>query len=162
MDSLVQDDCFFTAIDMEWSIDIENGIQGPVSLISMAFEHEIFLILLTQYWHDGGLPNSFLTFLCSPKICKVGIKINADLKQLFKDCGFTEKHQPFVGAIELGHLSKEKNIMTNAGLGLANLTAQILQLFLPKDPSICISTTWDNSELTDSQENYAVLNVYAT
>lgn len=92
----------------------------------------------------------------------MGIRINADLKRLFKDCGFTEKDQPFVGAIELGCLSKEKNITANAGIGLADLTSQILQQFLPKDPSIHISTAWDNYELTDSQKNYAALDVYAT
>ncbi|KAG6894804.1 hypothetical protein C0992_004572, partial [Termitomyces sp. T32_za158] len=162
MDGLAKDEHFFVAMDMEWSVDIESGIQGQVALISMAFEHEIFLIPLVHYWHDGGLPNALLTFLRSPHISKIGMKINADFKRLFKDCGFTEKNQPFVGAIELGRLSKEKNITTNAGIGLADLTSQILRQFLPKDSSIRISTAWDNSELTDSQKNYAALDVYAT
>ncbi|KAG6877083.1 hypothetical protein C0992_010900, partial [Termitomyces sp. T32_za158] len=162
MDGLADKERFFVAMDMEWSVDIQNGIQGPVALITIAFKYEIFLIPLTQYWHNGGLPNALLTFLRSPQICKIGVRINADLKRLFKDCGFTEKDQPFTSGIELGHLAKEKNIIAHAGVGLADLTSQVLRHFLPKDPSIRVSTAWDTSELTDAQKTYAALDVYAT
>ncbi|KAG6886800.1 hypothetical protein C0992_002307 [Termitomyces sp. T32_za158] len=163
MDSLSENEDFYVAMDMEWSVDLENGIQGRVALISIAFEHEIFLLPLHCYWHDGGLPNVLLTFLRSPQIRKVGIKIGADLKRLFNDCKFKDKDsQPFTGAIELGKISKERNITKNAGVGLADLTSQVLQLFLPKDPSIRVSTAWDNSELSESQKSYAALDAYAT
>lgn len=65
MDSLAQDEHFFAAIDMEWSVDIENGIQGSVSLISVAFEHEIFLILVCIYC-DHNLSKIIETSISSP------------------------------------------------------------------------------------------------
>lgn len=118
---------------------------------------------MNHYWNSGtGLPNALLTFLRSPQIHKVGVKINSDLKRLFRDCKFVDEDQPFTGAIELGRLSKEKNLTKNAGIGLADLTSQILHLFLPKDPSIRVSTDWDNSTLSKSQTSYAALDAYAT
>ncbi|KAG6848519.1 hypothetical protein H0H93_016335 [Arthromyces matolae] len=162
MNSLVDNREFVVAMDMEWPVDTQNGIQGSVALISIAFNHEIFLIPLHQYWQNEGLPNTLLAFLRSPQILKVGVKINADFKRLSKDCKFTEKDQAFAGAIELGHLAKEKNLTAHAGIGLADLTSLILRRFLPKDPSIRVSTAWDNSELSETQKSYAALDVFAT
>ncbi|KAG6836301.1 hypothetical protein H0H93_009317 [Arthromyces matolae] len=162
MGNLSDAEDFHVALDMEWSVDIENGIQGQVALVSIAFNHEILLIPLHKFWHEGELPSALLIFLRSSNIHKVGVKVNADMKRLFADCKFTEKDQPFVGAVELGHMAKQKNIAMTAGIGLADLAAQVLKRFLPKDPSVRVSTAWDNPELSNTQKSYAALDVYAT
>ena len=47
-------------------------------------------------------------------------------------------------------------------MGLTDLTAAVLRHYLPKDPSIRISTEWDNKELSDEQKAYAALDVFAS
>ncbi|OBZ77815.1 hypothetical protein A0H81_02815 [Grifola frondosa] len=59
-------------------------------------------------------------------------------------------------------MAKDRNIATRANIGLADLTSAVLHHYLPKDPSVHVSTAWDNAVLTDDQVKYAALDVYAT
>jgi hypothetical protein len=104
-----------------------------------------------------------LTFLQSQRVLKVGVHIKADLTRLFKDCGLSEPHDPpFVGAVELGHMAKDRNLVKKANIGLADLTSLVLRRHLPKDSSIRVSGNWDNIPLTPAQEEYAIMDVFAT
>jgi hypothetical protein len=44
MESVSGEEDFYIAVDMEWPVNVEAGIQGRVSLISITFGEEIFLI----------------------------------------------------------------------------------------------------------------------
>lgn len=107
------------------------------------------------------LPHALLAFLQSPHLFKVRVHVQADLTWLFNDCGFPKNAQPFVGALELGRLAKDRNLVDQANISLADLTAKILECNLPKDDSIRVSTAWDNPVLTPEQEMYAALDVFA-
>jgi len=90
------------------------------------------------------------------------VHIKADLTRLFHDCGFSQsRDQPFVGAVELGVLAKQRGVVERANVGLADLTAAILHHHLPKEQAIRVSTEWDNLDLTSRQIEYAALDVFA-
>ncbi|KAF8633831.1 hypothetical protein AX17_004351 [Amanita inopinata Kibby_2008] len=153
------------AVDMEWPVNTTTGIQGHIAVISVTFGDEIFLIPLGSYIHQGylHLPHSLLTFLRTPCMRKVGVNIKSDLTRLFNNCGFKQGvDPPFVGALELAQLAKEKNAAPRANVGLADLCSAVLRKYLPKDPSIRISEEWSAVPLSDAHANYAALDVYAT
>ncbi|OBZ76307.1 hypothetical protein A0H81_03601 [Grifola frondosa] len=158
------EDSIHIAMDMEWSVDRENGIQGRVALISMAYMEVIYLVPVSSYLKEGvlHLPHTMLVLLRSSRIRKVGVHIKADLTRLFKDCGFIQQHDlPFQGAVELGAMAKERNITDRANISLADLTASVLHCYLPKDESIRVSTVWSDLVLPDEHARYASMDVYA-
>ncbi|KAG1721143.1 hypothetical protein EDB19DRAFT_1859895, partial [Suillus lakei] len=138
------------AFDLEWPVDRETGIYGRIS----------------QYVQDNGflkLPSSLLVVLRSKRVCKIGVQVKADLTRLYNDCGFSNSsnEQPFVGALELGSMAKDRNVTDRTRVSLADLTALVLQRNLPKDASVRISTKWDDPDLSPEQEQYAALDVFA-
>lgn len=172
----------YLAMDMEWAVDRANGIQGKVAVISIALPSEIFILpvsalspskiiaqcclgQLTKYLVNGQLqlPHGLLSLLRAPSIRKVGVRIDADLARLYRDCGFSEgTDDRFVGGIDLARLAKERNATPKATTGLADLCSTLLRSFLPKDPAIRVSTAWDNDPLSDEQIQYAALDAFAS
>lgn len=119
-----------------------------------------------QYGHGGGplkLPTSLLVLLRSQRVRKVGVHIKADLTRLYKDCGFSNSEElPFVGALELGQMAKERNVTDNANISLSDLAATVLKRHLSKDLSIRLSTQWDSPSLPEAHQVYAALDTYAS
>ncbi|KAG1904896.1 uncharacterized protein F5891DRAFT_717553 [Suillus fuscotomentosus] len=155
------------AFDLEWPVDRETGIYGRVSLVSLAYDKAIYLIPISQYVQDNGflkLPSSLLVVLRLKRVRKIGVQVKADLTRLYKDCGFnadSTNEQPFIGALELGSMAKDRNVTDHMRVSLADLTALVLHRNLPKDASIRVSTKWDDPVLSPEQEKYAALDVYA-
>lgn len=83
------------------------------------------------------------------------------MTRLFKDCGFTSKDIPFVGAIELGSLAKQQNLVGRVNTSLADLVKIILKRYLAKDETIRVSLAWDDIKLPQTHLEYAQLDVYA-
>lgn len=115
---------------------------------------------------DNGflkLPSSLLVVLRSKRVRKIGVQVKADLTRLYKDCGFADStsEQPFIGALELGSMAKDRNVTDHMRISLTDLTALVLHRNLPKDASIRVSTKWDDPVLSPEQEKYAALDVYA-
>lgn len=106
---LLADALLHVAMDMEWPVDLANGIQGQVALVSMTYQKCVYLIQVSRYLRDSilHLPNTLLVLLWSIRIQKIGVHIQADLTHLFRDCGFKKDGNiPFIGAIELGAMVK--------------------------------------------------------
>lgn len=83
--------------------------------------------------------------------------------KLFHDCKFdSSQDAPFLGALDIRRMAKERNAVKNAIISLFDLTTVILWQHLPKDPAICVSTDWDRSELPETHINYAILDVYVS
>ncbi|KAH8068402.1 hypothetical protein BXZ70DRAFT_1069038 [Cristinia sonorae] len=156
------------AMDMEWPVDPETHLQGPVAVISIAYKQGVYVIPLNSagFRRNGHvhLPAQLLSVLRSPRIKKVGVQVSADMARLFRDCGFSAAcgDAPFVGAVNLGPLAKSRNAVSRGNLGLADLTATILKRFLPKDPTIRISRSWENATLSADQIEYAALDAFAS
>ncbi len=85
--------------------------------------------------------------------------MSSDLKYLQNACNSST---PFVGAIDLGHLAKERQLVKTAKCGLHDLCASVLGKRLNKNVSECISTAWEDDLLTDAQIHYAALDAYAS
>ncbi|KAL6304043.1 hypothetical protein BKA93DRAFT_749988 [Sparassis latifolia] len=113
--------------------------------------------------HLSLLHINVISTLFRPRVHKVGVHIKADFPRLYKDCEFdpTKGDTPFVGAVELGAMAKERKLTELANVSLTDLTSIVLHRYLPKDESIRVSTAWDNPELTPEQVSYASLDVYA-
>ncbi|TCD61520.1 hypothetical protein EIP91_008291 [Steccherinum ochraceum] len=158
---------FYVAMDMEWPVDPDTHMQGLVSVISIAYHQGLYVIPLHSYADKRNgrlnLPNQLLNLLRSHRVKKVGAQVSGDLARLYRDCGFSaETDQPFVGAVNLGPYAKERNAVTRANLGLADLTAAVVKRYLPKDPAIRVSSSWANSSLTSDQVTYAALDAFAS
>lgn len=109
------------------------------------------------------LPTSLLVLLRSQRVRKVGVHIKADLTRLYKDCGFLNSHElPFVGAVELGQMAKERNVTDSTKVSLSDLAAAVLKRNLSKDLSIRLSTEWDSPSLSEAHQVYAALDAYAS
>jgi hypothetical protein len=129
------------------------------NLNNLYFQLRAYLNTTTGFLH---LPHGLLSFFHASQIRKVGVHVSGDLTRLFNDCGFDIKSDPpFLGALELGKLAKEKTITPHATISLADLCASVLRRFLPKDPSIRVSPDWNTTSLTTAQANYAALDVFA-
>ncbi|EPQ50510.1 hypothetical protein GLOTRDRAFT_133880 [Gloeophyllum trabeum ATCC 11539] len=165
MDDMGPNSKLYTAVDMEWSVDRSSGLSGRVAVISVAFNGIILLIWLRSCLRNGCLylPSALLAFLRSPSVLKIGVKVTADLKRLFENCGFQATiDAPFRGAVNLGALAKIRNPSIKATTGLVELVAVLLRQHLPKDDTIRVSTDWDNDVMSEAQQQYAALDVYAS
>ncbi|KAI0704374.1 hypothetical protein BC835DRAFT_1317043 [Cytidiella melzeri] len=164
LQKLPAETCLDVAVDMEWPVDLAQGIHGKVAILSIAYEQSILLVHTSIYENGGhlNLPPPLLTFLRSSRIRKLGVHVKGDLTRLFNDCGFSAAtDQAFVGATEIGALAKLRGLCSRASISLVDLTALILKRHLPKDESIRVSTGWDNKELSVAHRTYAALDVYA-
>jgi len=86
---------------------------------------------VAQYAQDDGflkLPSSLLVVLRSKRIHKLGVQVKADLTRLYNDCGFKNSSElPFLGALELGSMAKDRNVTDHARVSLSDLTALVLR-----------------------------------
>ncbi|KAF8134402.1 hypothetical protein EV363DRAFT_1561939 [Boletus edulis] len=151
------------AFGMQWPVNIETGIQSPVSTIQVAYQEVVYIIQTASFIHHGhiDLPHSLLTFLRSPSFKKVGINIGADFKRLQCDCGKNASSLPFSGYIELGSMAKDRGVAVKRNVALAELVGTQLRAFLPKDPHIQVSPRWADVPLPSEFVSHAVLDVYA-
>ncbi len=58
MNSVPDSHDFYVAVDMEWAVNCEVGIQGHVAIISMTYGEEIFLIPVCQWFPDNFVPQN--------------------------------------------------------------------------------------------------------
>ncbi|KAF8833475.1 hypothetical protein BDN67DRAFT_916912 [Paxillus ammoniavirescens] len=150
--------------DMEWPVNLETGVQGPVALIQIAYQNTVYLIKTAAFLRDGyiDLPHSFLVFMQSPCFTKVGVGIGADFTRLQRNCHISANNKPFVGQVELGVMAKHRGVQIKKNVSLADLVAVLLHQYLLKDPAVRVSPRWADSALPREYVDYAVLDAYAT
>ncbi len=117
------------------------------------------LMKLSEHIRAGHFPSQLITFLKNPRILKVGRNVKLDLQNLQEESGVTK---PFPGGIDVAHLAKQKGIVKNARIGLADLCAKVLKVRLDKDPATRVSPDWDSEELSPEQLCYAALDAWAS
>ena len=69
---------------------------------------------------------------------------------------------PYVGAFELGKFAKNRNVISDARIGLADLCAATVNCHLDKPASLQVSQDWDNEQLSLEQLEYAAFDVLAS
>ncbi|KAI0688289.1 hypothetical protein BC835DRAFT_1529543 [Cytidiella melzeri] len=69
--------CLDIAIDMEWPVNMTEGIYGEVAILSIAYEKSILLVHTSIYKNGGHLklPPPLLTFLRASRIRKLGVHL---------------------------------------------------------------------------------------
>ncbi|KAF8432539.1 hypothetical protein L210DRAFT_3650237 [Boletus edulis BED1] len=151
------------ALGLQWPVDISTGVQGLVALIEVAYQQTVYLIPTSLFIQRGhiNLPHSLLAFLWSPFFKKVGNNIGADLKWLYRDCGFAEFSPPFAGSVELDSMAKEHGAAAKWNVSLADLVSSQLCAYLPKNQQIQVSPQWANTPLPQEFIDHAVLDIYA-
>jgi hypothetical protein len=78
---------------------------------------------------------------------------------LQKEC---KSQSPFLGAVELATLAKQRNVISDARLGLADICAAVLHQRLDKEDFIRLRSDWNATTLTDEQVQYAAKDAYAS
>jgi 3'-5' exonuclease len=109
----------------------------------------------------GNLPAALWTFLENPQILKAGQNVTQDLKQL-KNESQPPNSTPDIGGIELAKLVKERGVISDAQLGLAQICAVVLGAKLDKTTPVQVSSNWDDLELSAEQLEYAALDPLAS
>ncbi len=97
--------------------------------------------------------------MLNSRVLKVGRNIELDLRQLQEE---SKSPIPFPGGIDLARLAKEKGVISDARIGLADLCARVTKTRLEKDSTIRISPNWSMDVLTEDQKRYAALDVWAS
>ena len=113
--------------------------------------------------HDGyiSLPHRFLAFLQSHACRKVGINILSNLRRLWNDSAQSSRSPPFLGDIDLQQLAKARTNIQQSIFGIEGLCSLVLRKRILRDPAICVSKVWSQTDLPTSFFNHAVLETYA-
>lgn len=151
-------------LDTEWDVDLDarqGGIpdRRQTAIMQIAHGTSIWIFQLTSLIEAGTIPSQLIAFLANSQVLKVGKNVALDLKFLQDDF---ESPNPFVGGVDIAQLAKSKNMVKNAGDGLANLCQKILSRTLNKDHDVRVSASWSARTLSERQLEYAALDVWAS
>ncbi|KAG2217078.1 hypothetical protein INT45_013105 [Circinella minor] len=149
---LLEDKPFVVGFDCEWPYDKYTGTQGKLALIQIATSHNIWILKLTPL---SELPDSLQRFLQDGDIKKVGRAVGGDLAKIHRD--FNVLCQ---GDLELGRFCKERDVIHDARMSLADICKKVLGCSLPKVDDIRLSD-WDSDILSPQQIEYAARDAWA-
>ncbi|KAJ7718469.1 hypothetical protein B0H16DRAFT_1797469 [Mycena metata] len=149
-------------LDSEWNVEIsDRGYltgRGQTAVLQIAYKKMVYIIQLGAMIAGGQIASVLTQVLESPQILKVGRAVSGDLKYLQQA---TSSPKPFVGAVDLAKMAKDRLVISNAKIGLADLCAVSLGLRLDKNVPERISSAWSNEDLSSAQIRYAALDVHA-
>ncbi|KAF8996471.1 hypothetical protein BDZ89DRAFT_1149038 [Hymenopellis radicata] len=122
--------------DSEWNVETaETGHvvrRGSTAVIQIAYQNNVYILPIGEILAAG---------------------FSGDLRQLETASG--QPRNSFIGGIDLATFAKTRFLISNARVSLADLTAQILHLCLPKNRAERISANWSDRDLSDAQIQYA-------
>ncbi|KAG6808759.1 hypothetical protein H0H92_002998 [Tricholoma furcatifolium] len=148
--------------DSEWNVDVGSSgrIVGhdPPSVIQIAYKTQVYILQISEMLASRQLPHELINLLYDDKVMKVGRLVNGDLRQLALATG--HQSTAFKGGLDLAMYAKQKLLITDARLSLADLTAAILGKYLPKSQVERISNNWSDQDLSDTQIEYAARDAY--
>jgi hypothetical protein len=122
-----------------------------VAAIQIAYQD---LVYVFQVATCETLPSPLASLLENHKLVKIGRHVGADIKKIEKDFGVRGN-----GTLELGTFCRERRLVANASLSLAELCAAALQLRLSKSNDVRLSD-WKAMPLSTTQIQYAALDAY--
>ncbi|KAJ7035239.1 ribonuclease H-like domain-containing protein [Mycena alexandri] len=149
-------------LDSEWNVEIsDRGYltgRGQTAILQIAYKKMVYIIQLGAMIAGGQIASVLTQVLESPQILNVGRAVSGDLKYLQQA---TSSSKPFVGAVDLAKMAKDRLVISNSKIGLADLCAVSLGLRLDKNVPEHISSAWSNEDLSSAQIRYAALDVHA-
>ena len=132
--------------DTETRPSFKRGEHHRVALLQLSTESDAFLIRLNK----TGIPTPLKQYLEDPEIIKVGLSTIDDFHQLASICDIHP-----AGFVELQELVKRYNI---SDMSLQKIYAILFQHKISKGQQL---TNWENSTLTDAQQQYAAIDAWA-
>ncbi|KAG6848087.1 hypothetical protein H0H93_003468 [Arthromyces matolae] len=163
LDTVPQSGNLVVGYDSEWNVEISAAGHitghGPPAVIQIAYETKVYVLQIGEMLAQKRLPHELLNFLRNKQVIKAGKSVNGDLRQLAMAAGCDPSS--FQGGLDLATYAKQRLLITDARISLADLTAIILGESLPKNVTERISSSWENQELTDRQLEYAARDAYA-
>ncbi len=132
--------------DTETRPSFKRGEHHRVALLQLSTESDAFLIRLNK----TGIPTPLKRYLEDPEIIKVGLSTIDDFHQLASICDIHP-----AGFVELQELVKRYNI---SDMSLQKIYAILFQHKISKGQQL---TNWENSTLTDAQQQYAAIDAWA-
>ena len=133
--------------DTETRPAFKKGRSYLPALMQFATDKMVYLFQL----HPLTFPNALTRILANPKILKVGVALDKDLKEL-------QKLAPFepAGIIELSALAKQRGI---GNRGLRGLAAYLLGFRISKRAK---TSNWEREQLTETQIQYAATDAWVS
>eukprot|EP00602_Paraphysomonas_sp_CaronLab_P008746 CAMPEP_0185035810 /NCGR_PEP_ID=MMETSP1103-20130426/27826_1 /TAXON_ID=36769 /ORGANISM="Paraphysomonas bandaiensis, Strain Caron Lab Isolate" /LENGTH=546 /DNA_ID=CAMNT_0027573071 /DNA_START=119 /DNA_END=1759 /DNA_ORIENTATION=- len=142
--------------DCEWKVDYIPGRMNPVALIQLYRGKTAYLF----HVHASGFIRPLLDILIDPRIIKVGLNINGDVRKLMRDFGTKMNCLDSVqGVCDLRRLSKVTQVPPSSSL--AGMVADELKFTLEK-PMTTRCGNWEQVPLSVEQQLYASLDAYAS
>ncbi|KAJ7890219.1 ribonuclease H-like domain-containing protein [Mycena leptocephala] len=149
-------------LDSEWNVEIsDRGYltgRGQTAILQIGYKNMIYIIQVCQSENSSYCSSNFQLNTPNPRVLKVGRAVSGDLKYLERA---THPSKPFVGAVDLAKMAKDRLVVPNAKIGLADLCAVTLGMRLAKNVPERTSSAWENEDLSPSQIRYAALDVHA-
>lgn len=119
---------------------------NKVALLQLSTSDKAFLFRLNKI----GLPNELRDILADAKICKIGVAIRDDIKELRQLNDFRANN-----FIDLSTYVNQFDIEDN---GLRKLVAIVLNVRISKSQQL---SNWESTELTEPQQRYAATDAWA-
>jgi ribonuclease D len=132
-------------IDTESKPTFKKGQFHHVALIQVACPDKVYLLRIQKV----GISNTLKSFLCNPRIIKIGIALDDDLIALQKRRSF----QP-AGFHDLNVIAPKLGIQN---IGARSLSALILGIRISKSQQV---SNWENPVLTMQQIKYAATDAW--
>ncbi|KAG6891629.1 hypothetical protein C0992_001314 [Termitomyces sp. T32_za158] len=150
--------------DSEWNVDM-SGLghvvsRGPPAVVQIAYKDQVFILQIGEMLSRKSLPQELCNFLKDSRVIKAGRLVNGDLNQLAIAAG--EDPGTFQGGLDLASFAKQRLLITDARVSLAELTAVILGKCLAKNRTERVSSNWNDQELTTDQIQYAACDAYVS
>ena len=147
-------------LDVMWDVNIEAGHaeQRKPAVIAIAYKMHIYILQIAHLVARDNFPIALKNFLLDHNVVKVGHRIKSDLKRLQSSAKSVHE---FPNYIDLASYAKARRVVSNATVGLAELSALVLNRYMHKDPEIQLNTQWETRSLSDKQKQHLALDVYA-
>ncbi|KAJ7924309.1 hypothetical protein B0H13DRAFT_1864173 [Mycena leptocephala] len=133
-------------LDSEWNVEIsDRGYltgRGQTVILQIGYKNMIYIIQLGAMLAGGQISTILTQILQNGRVLNVGRAVSGDLKYLERAI---HPSKPFVGAVDLAKMAKDRLVVANADLCAVTLGI----------------SAWENEDLSPSRIRYAALDVHA-
>lgn len=169
MRNIIKDTTNAVAVDAEWKVDLTSRgtvkKSHKVSLIQFCFldSNGVYKIALVRTHKLKRLPSGMDAFFRDDSITIVGVQVGGDLAKIGRDFKLSEvmDGRKKGSVINLGGYARDRDVVQNGKIGLAELALVVLEQRLEKHTHLRFSD-WDQDVLSLDQEEYGARDALAS
>lgn len=144
------------SLDAEWPVSYDSNQPQKIAVLQLCTcLEQVYVFHISKI---GCIPHDLKCLLEESELKKIGLNIEGDLWKLHRDFDNISA-AVMKNFIDLSTFAQTR-LNTSEKWSLARLCRHVLQKDLPKETTVRQSR-WDNFPLTQSQIQYAALDVYA-